>query len=90
MNDTIDVRSIAALAKLKLSDSEAERLEREMRSFADFARSLDKYGDKSYSHAVIDEYGREDNVSPHSTDISGFSNSVSDGYITVPLTVEGE
>lgn len=90
MEEKIDVRSIASLAKLRLSDSEAERLEKEMLQFADYANVLDVSDNKSYSHVPIEKYGIADEVTEAHTDISQLANSVSDGYITVPLTVEGE
>ena len=90
MKEKINVHGIATLAKLRLDNNEADRLEKEMLQFAEFACILDVSDTENYSHSPMKEYGTSDKVSKTQTDISQFANSVLDGYITVPLTVEGE
>ncbi len=90
MDEKIDVCKISKLAKLNFGESEAARLEGEMREFSEFSRVLDGSFESIGKADVLPMYGREDIAAEEYTDISLFANQVRDGYVCVPLTVEGE
>lgn len=89
----IDTEAVAKLARLELSAEERQRLEREMREFADFAACLSRFsGDADLDGALsLDECGaREDEARSSEVrpdELLSLSASESNGYITVPITV---
>ncbi len=86
-----DVYKIASLAKLELGADEARRMEKEMRQFAEYARSLDDFSGDCFPTSCVEERTRADEVGDAKLDLSAFANGVTqDGYISVPLTVEAE
>ena len=87
----IDVYQIASLAKLELTADEAERMEAEIRQFAQYALSLEKFTQDSFLAPCAEERTRADVSEENEIDISSFANGLTDdGYISVPLTVEAE
>ena len=89
----IDVLAIARLARIELDESEADRLEGEMKIFDEFAARLstslpDEQGERKY--LALSECAREDEVlSPDvcANELISLSSGARDGYISVPITV---
>lgn len=87
MEKEIDVTAIACAAKLVLDEKETLRLRGEIEQFIDYASSIkDIQCDRPYAPAP--QYGREDKVANGQPDINELTSRASDGYISVPLTVE--
>ncbi len=89
----IDVRNIALLAKLELSDEETVRLEAEMKDFDDFAKCLCGIsGTEAIDDALplADCHAREDGLCrfEDTEKILNGAKSTYGGYITVPRTVK--
>jgi aspartyl/glutamyl-tRNA(Asn/Gln) amidotransferase C subunit len=94
-NRKIDVEAIARLARLDITETEKQRLEKEMLTFADFAVCLEKYGtcdDISDAPSVFECGAREDECLPYefSDRLLTLSAEVKDGCISVPITIDKE
>lgn len=83
----VDTVSLAALARLELTDAEHERMARELADFADFATVLSAFEcapELDGAAVPLEEcHCREDQASESGVGIAR-------GYVSVPLTVVAE
>ena len=95
-NKKIDVYAISRLARLDLDAAEAQRLEKEMRQFDDFADCLGELQESNCqndSFCALELCSREDKYIPtdiSSADIVLLSKGANGEYISVPITVGKE
>lgn len=89
-----DVRKLAALAHLTLSDSEVTSLSAEMNNILGYVKSLERYDTSNieplrHVHGVSNVF-RNDAVQPHMPAEEGLKNApdVSGTFIRVPLIVD--
>lgn len=89
-----DVRKLASLAHLTLSDEEVSSLASQMNTILGYVKSLDAYDIEgveplSHVHGVVNVF-RSDTKEPHMPSEDGLKNApdVSGTFIRVPLIVE--
>ncbi len=81
----MDIESIAAMARLSLSDGEKQKIQRDIEDFSDFASIL-----RTFSEGEQLDACHAEGVEALREDIAAERASIADGYICVPLTLEVE
>lgn len=87
----IDIKAIAKLAKIDLGTEQAERIKNELAQFMEFAQILSDFEiDGLSSDNTHGDVFRKDTESKdtYSSDNLISPSRISNGYISVPLTVE--
>lgn len=86
----IDIMAIAELAKIKLDAEQAEHMKNDIAQFIEFAQILSDFEIDELSYAANNDSFREDDESEnkYSVEVLTTPSRISNGYISVPLTVE--
>lgn len=86
----IDITSLSNLAKITLSSEQANRIKSDLVQFTEFAQILSDFEADGLSPSEHNDFFREDNAvkSTYTAEALSSPSRISNGYISVPLTVE--
>lgn len=90
MSNIPDIKYLARLARLELTEDEERRLQRELCEFVELASALDGFCESEEIDCDVccDGRLREDIAIDRTDGLLALAPSVSEGYVTVPLTVK--